>query len=123
MTLAEGLLLAARTVTGAAFLVIGLRNIASHGPISGAVGAANLPFPKLLAAGGIAVQIGFGALMMSGFYPVVAALGLLVFVIAATLIAHSFWTMAGEARQANTGMFFANLIMAGGLLALVAAGF
>jgi uncharacterized membrane protein YphA (DoxX/SURF4 family) len=78
--------------------------------------------PGLLAASGIAMQVGFGALMVTTYYPAVAALGLAAFSILATLMAHSFWTFKGEERTAQIGHFLANTIMIGGLLALAAAG-
>jgi putative oxidoreductase len=120
VTADEAVLLAARIVVGGAFLLIGLRNIPRHGIISSAF--AKFPAPKLLTAAGIAMQIGFGALMASGFYPAVAAAGLLVFTIAATLMAHSFWTYPEAERGMQINAFLGNAIMAGGLLALLATG-
>jgi putative oxidoreductase len=121
MTPSEATLIAARVVTGAAFVFIGLRNISAREGIAGFIGANRFPAPVFLAYFGIAMQIGFGALMISGFYPLVAALGLLVFTMLATLMAHSFWTFKAEDRPAQTNSFLANMIMTGGLLALAAA--
>lgn len=122
MTPAECVLIAARVVVGGAFLVTGLRNIRAHGDIAGLLAANRFPLPKLLAACGLAMQVGFGALMVSQVWPLVAALGLLAFTVMATLMAHSFWTFpAKEERMAQANFFLANTIMVGGLLALVAA--
>ena len=122
MELDQGVLTAARIVTGGAFAIIGVRNIGNYKPISGMIGANKFPMPEFLAATGIAMQIGFGVLMMTGLFPLVSALGLLVFTVVATLMAHSFWMFKDKAeRTAQVGSFLANMIMAGGLLALVAA--
>jgi putative oxidoreductase len=122
MELDEGVLVAARIVTGAAFAIIGARNVGNHKPISEMIRANKFPMPEFLAATGIAMQIGFGVLMAIGLFPVVSALALLVFTVVATLMAHSFWMFRDKAeRSAQVGAFLSNMIMVGGLLALVAA--
>lgn len=118
----EYLLMAARIVTGGAFAIVGVRNIASHRPIADSLKTNGFPAADFLAASGIAMQIGFGVLMAVGLFPAVAAAGLLVFTVLATLMVHSFWTVADKTeRGLQTNMFLANTIMAGGLLALMAA--
>lgn len=122
MELEDGVMTAARIVTGGAFAIIGLRNIGNYKPISEMIRANKFPMPEFLAATGIAMQVGFGVLMVIGLFPIVSALGLLVFTVVATLMAHSFWMFPDKAeRTAQTGAFLANMIMVGGLLALVAA--
>jgi putative oxidoreductase len=122
MGLDEGVIIAARVVTGAAFTIIGVRNVGKHKPISEMIRANRFPMPEFLAATGIAMQIGFGVLMIVGLFPAAAALGLLVFTVVATLMAHSFWMFKDKAqRSAEFGSFLSNMIMAGGLLGLLAA--
>ena len=122
MELSEGVLTAARIATGGAFAVIGVRNVGNYKPISAMIGASKFPMPEFLAATGIAMQVGFGVLMMIGLFPLVSALGLLVFTVVATLMAHSFWMLRDKAERATEfGSFLSNMIMVGGLLALVAA--
>jgi putative oxidoreductase len=122
MELDEGVLTAARAVMGGAFAIIGLRNVGKYKPIAGMIGASKFPMPEFLAATGIAMQIGFGVLMVVGLFPLVSALALLVFTVIATLMAHSFWTIKDRAqRGAEAGSFLSNMIMVAGLLALVAA--
>lgn len=122
MDLGDGLLTAARALAGGAFLIIGIRNIPNRRMIADMFQASGFPLAGLLVATGIAMQIGFGALMVSGFYPVAAALGLAVFTVLATLMAHSFWTFTPPERPTQINAFLANTIVTGGLLALVAAG-
>jgi putative oxidoreductase len=122
MELDEGVLMAARIVTGGAFAIIGVRNIGNYKPISEMIRANRFPMPEFLAATGIAMQTGFGVLMAVGLFPIVSALGLLAFTVVATLMAHSFWMFKEKAeRTAQTGSFLSNMIMVGGLLALVTA--
>jgi putative oxidoreductase len=122
MDLGDGLLLAARILTGGAFLIIGLRNIGNRAMIAELLRTNRFPLPGFLAAVGIAMQIGFGALMVTGYYSAVAALGLAAFTVLATLMAHSFWTFKAEDRGAQITPFLGNMVMTGGLLALAAAG-
>lgn len=120
--IADPLLGAARVVTGLAFLVIGIRNIGNHHLLAGLMMSRRLPAPSLCAAVGISMQIGFGALMLTGIYPTVAAIGLAAFVVLATAIAHSPFGKTGAERQAEITAILANAIMLGGLIALAAAG-
>jgi putative oxidoreductase len=117
-----GLLLSARVLTGGAFLIIGLRNIGTHKMLAEAMRTNRFPLAGLLSAIGIAMQIGFGALMVTGYYPAVTALGLAAFTVLATLMFHSFWTFKAEDRGQQINSFLGNMIMTGGLLALAAAG-
>lgn len=122
MTLAEGVLLAARIVVGGAFLTIGIRNVGNVKLIAAMLKANGFPMATLLTSTGVGMQIAFGALMAVGLFPIVSAVGLLVFTVVATLMAHSFWMFRDKAERAQQiNMFLANMIMAGGLLALVAA--
>jgi putative oxidoreductase len=118
----ETLLAAARIVTGLAFAIIGVRNIRNHAMIAGLLRSRGVPLPSLSAAAGIGMQIGFGVLMITGLAPVVAALGLAVFVVMATAIAHWPFGKPPAERDQEITACLANLIMLGGLLALAATG-
>ena len=124
MVLEDSVLTAARILTGGAFALVGLRNIGKYRPIAGMIGANRFPMPEFLAATGIGMQIAFGVLMAVGLFPILSAVGLLVFTVIATLMAHSFWTFRDKVeRTAQVGCFLSNIIMIGGLLALLAASF
>jgi uncharacterized membrane protein YphA (DoxX/SURF4 family) len=73
---AEVLLWAARIVTGGAFAIIGIRNVGNRAPVAELLRSRHVPLPALSAVVGIAMQAGFGVLMITGLWPVVAALGL-----------------------------------------------
>ena len=120
---AEAWLWAARIVTGGAFAIIGIRNIGNRALIAELLRSRGMPMPALSAAVGIAMQIGFGALMMIGLWPSVAASGLAAFVVMATALAHWPFGKTPAERQESITHCLANTIMLGGLLALAAAGF
>ena len=114
------LLWAAHVVTGGSFLIIGIRNIGNYAMIAELMRVRGVPLPALSAAAGIAMQIGFGGLMMIDVVPAVAALGLAVFVVMATAIVHWPLAKAGAERQENITACLGNAIMLGGLLAQAA---
>ena len=70
----------------------------------------------LLVLGGRAVQIFAGLGLAFGRYRRICAVGLTLFLIPATLIAHSFWLTPTQLFQMQLVNFLKNLSMIGGLL-------
>ncbi len=105
-----------RVFIGGAFALIGLINIGNLAPLSELMRARRIPLPAMAARAGVAAQIVLGSLLAIGLWPLAASLGLAVFVVAATAIAH--WPFRGDAleRQQNVLACLVNLIMLGGLL-------
>ena len=70
--------------------------------------------PALFAALTIALQLGGSAavIAMRSKPAILAALALAVFTIAATLIAHAFWTFEGPARVQHSNIFVEHLSIA-----------
>ena len=62
------------------------------------------------------MEILAGVGLVFGFYPEICALALIVFMIPATLVAHSFWLESGKLFQLELVNFLKNLAMIGGLL-------
>jgi putative oxidoreductase len=119
---AQTLLLIGRILAGGGFLIVGLRNIRNHGPVTELMKFRKIPFPALAAAFGIGMQIVFGLGLALGLYQTVCALGLVAFMIMATVLAHSPFMGTPEERTANVSACLVNSAMVGGLLALAAAG-
>ena len=65
---------------------------------------------------GRAIQIVAGVGLALGRYPRISALALIVFLIPATLVAHSFWAAPSQLVQIQLVNFLKNLSMIGGLL-------
>ena len=73
----------------------------------------------ILAARALQLFAGLGLIL--GIYPRLSALGLLLFLIPATLMAHEFWLAAGTSLYTVQLInFFKNVCMAGGLLFIIA---
>jgi putative oxidoreductase len=60
--------------------------------------------------------------VLIGLFTRLAALGLFVFVLAATWLAHLYWAYPAEQQMIQYIMFWKNIGMAGGFLLLAGAG-
>jgi putative oxidoreductase len=89
---------------------------------AGNLASQGLPVPTLAALVGIAFEAGGAALVMLGLLTRLAAAGLILFTIAASLIAHDFWTLAGPERSMQQIQFMKNLGLIGGFLLLIGSG-
>jgi putative oxidoreductase len=68
-----------------------------------------------------ALQLIAGLGLILGIYPRISAVALLLFLIPATLMAHSFWEALGTPLyQVQLINFFKNVCMAGGLIFILA---
>lgn len=114
--------LVARILLGGGFLVIGLRNIPALAGISMPLQGLGIPFPKLATGIGIAMQIVFGAMLMVGLWVFWSSLGLLFFTVLATVLYHNFLAFTGPERASHLQAVFANVLLSGGLLAMVSTG-
>jgi len=114
------IILVAQVLMGGAFLIAGLRNMRSFSVLESALAAKNVPFPGVSLGIGIALQIVCGALLAIGFWSALAAAGLILFVVLATLLFHNFWAYEGAERVNHINGFISNMALIGGFLALLA---
>ncbi len=107
--------LAGRGLIGAIFVLAGISKIASYSGTQAYMASHGLPGELLAAA--IALEIGAGAALISGWHTRRAAMALALFSMATAAIFH------GELGDpAQLLMLMKNLAMAGGLLVLAASG-
>jgi putative oxidoreductase len=119
---ADAVLLVGRLCLAAIFLWSGVGKIGGFGGFVGNLASQGLPLPTLAALLGIALEAGGAALVMLGLFTRLAAAGLILFTIAATLIAHDFWTLEGPERSMQQIQFMKNLGLIGGFLLLIGSG-
>ena len=82
----------------------------------------NMPLPAILLPPAIAILLAGGMMLLVGWRARWAALALIVFMIPATLVFHSFWTYP-EAQFVNQfHHFFKNLAIIGALLMVMGMG-
>lgn len=111
-----------RIAVAALFIWSGFGKLTAPGLTAAMLTAKGLPVPKLLAYGIGAAEFGLGVLVALGWQTAFAAIALAVFTLVATITAHKFWTMTGEAYRVNQVHAFKNLAIIGGLLLLGATG-
>ncbi len=81
-----------------------------------------MPLPRFVLAAGTAFQIAAGTLLILGICVVPAALGLIVFTVAATVMMLNFWDMEGGTRGWAINNWLSNVGIVGGLLLVAAQG-
>ena len=106
-----------RILIGLPFAMSGLSKLAAYGPTTAKIVAVGLPFPLLAFALAVAVELGGGLLLVFGYRVRPVALGLALFSLATAVSFHSDF-----ADQNQMIHFLKNVMMAGGLLQIVAFG-
>jgi putative oxidoreductase len=102
---------------GLPFAMSGLSKLGAIGPTTEAIRSVGLPFPSLALAVCVAVELGGGLLLIAGFKARTAAALLALFSLVTAVAFHSHF-----ADQNQMIHFLKNVMMAGGLLQIVAFG-
>ena len=116
------ILLLGRLLVAALFLQSGLtKPFAWHAALD-EIESFGLPRSSAVLAPVVAAQFVGGLGVALGLLNNVCALGLLAFMIPATLHIHGWWRYQGRQREHHFAGFFQNLTMSGGLVLLLATG-
>ena len=108
---------AGRLLIGLPFAMSGLGKLAAIGPTTDAIRSVGLPLPSLALAVSIAVELGGGLLLIAGFKARSVAAVLALFSLVTAVAFHNHF-----ADQNQMIHFLKNVMMAGGLLQIVAFG-
>jgi len=108
---------AGRVLLGTLFLVSGIQKLFVPTMIQGYIASVGLPFPTLVYAVTVVIEVGAGALLLVGLRTRLMAWVLAAFTVAAALLFHR---ALGDPNQAVH--FMKNLAIAGGLLHVAAFG-
>ena len=114
--------LLARLLMALLFLPAGISKIGGFAGTAGYIGSVGLPMPEVGAALAILVEVGASILLIIGLFTRPAALVLAVFTLVASFFFHAFWSMPAEAQMMQSLMFYKNIAIVGGLLAIAAHG-
>lgn len=109
-----------RLLMGSLFVVGGVRHFQAIAPIAQAMAARGVPAAKATLVAGSVFQILAGLALIVGFHVAWAALGLIVFTLAASLMLVNFWSMQGAARENALNTWHSNFAIIGGLLVTTA---
>jgi putative oxidoreductase len=120
----NALWLLGRILIGGIFVQSGLAKLMDIGGFTALLTASGLPEPAaaVLALIGAALEFAGGLAVVLGFATRYAALGMVAFVIAATLISHRFWSLPPAERDAQMIQFAKNVAIIGGFLFVFVTG-
>ena len=114
--------LVARLLMVALFLPAGLNKNSGFEGTVGYIASVGLPLATAGAVLAIVIEIVGPLLLLVGLQTRWAALMLAGFTVLATVLFHNFWAMPAEQQFVQQLMFFKNLGVVGGLLALAGLG-
>ena len=114
--------LAARLLMVALFLPAGIGKLTGFAGTVGYISSVGLPLPTL--AGGVAlvVEIVGSLALLAGFGTRMAALVLAAFTLVASFFFHAYWGVPADQAFMQQLLFFKNIAVVGGLLAIAANG-
>ncbi len=106
-----------RVLLGGLFVYGGLRHFFVLEMIVPALAARGVPFPRCALIIGSAFELAAGAFLALGILVLPAALGLVCFTVAASVLLLNFWDMgAGAERDTAKSFVQSNVAIIGGLL-------
>lgn len=114
--------LAARLLFVAMFLPAGLNKIAGFSGTVGYIASVGLPLAAVGAVIAIVVEVVGALALLAGFGTRIAAVVLALFTLVASVFFHAYWAAPEGQAMVQQLMFFKNLAIVGGLLALAAHG-
>lgn len=114
--------LAARLLFALLFLPAGFGKLTGFAGTVGYIASAGLPLPTLGAALALTVEIVGSLALIFGFGTRIAALVLAAFTLVASFFFHAYWAVPADQAFVTQLLFFKNIAVAGGLLALAANG-
>ncbi|MFQ6546327.1 DoxX family protein [Aestuariibius sp. 2305UL40-4] len=118
------LLHAGRVILASLFILGGLNKIADPQASVVMMEATGLPLPGLaiyaviLLELGLGLAVALGGAVASGRLVAPAALALTLYTLAVNVFFHPFWAMEGVQAQTELSLFFKNVSVMGGLLAI-----
>jgi putative oxidoreductase len=116
----DKVLLAARLLVAPLFIYSGIGKILAFGVTASRLPGGEGGFGSFLAAGSIVVELGCSLALILGIWTRWAALILIAFTVAATLMFHNFWASPAPQVTAQTINFLKNLGLVS-LFAMIAA--
>ncbi len=121
-TAQNALNLAGRVLLAALFLPAGISKLTGFEGTVGYIASVGLPLPAVGAVLALLVEIVGSVALIAGFGTRIAALVLAAFTLVASFFFHAFWAVPADQAFMVQLLFFKNVAVVGGLLALAANG-
>ena len=116
------ILLIARVLLVALFLIFGLPKLSGFSGLVGYMTSLGAPLPTFAAMISIFMEVVASIALIVGFYTRPLALLFVFYTLGTALLGHAYWTMTGDAQHANMINFYKNISIMGGFLLLAVAG-
>jgi putative oxidoreductase len=116
MTASVLLLIVGRVLLGGLFVVAGIRHFFILPVLTPMLTARGVPAARIALLTASAFELVAGLLLVLGIQVVLAAAGLVLFTLAASVLMANFWDMDGAAAEAARNVWLSNLAIIGGLL-------
>jgi putative oxidoreductase len=114
--------LLARVFLAGIFVLSGYGKITGFEGTAGYIAHYGLPFPQLLTAIAIVIELGAGLAILAGWKTRWAALAFVALLVVITPIFHNFWSVPAEQVMGEQINFMKNASILGGMLLLLAFG-
>jgi putative oxidoreductase len=114
--------LASRLLFVIFFLPAGIGKLTGFAGTVGYISSVGLPLPAIGAALALTVEIVGSLALLAGFGTRISALVLAVFTLVASFFFHAYWAVPADQAMVTQLLFFKNIAVVGGLLALAANG-
>jgi len=114
--------LAARLAMAALFLPAGLGKLGGFAGTVDYIASVGLPLPQVAAAIAVVIEVVGGAALIAGYRTRAAAVVLAAFTLVASVLFHNFWAAPADQQMVQQLMFYKNVAVIGGFLALAVSG-
>jgi len=118
----DALILAARLLLAALFLIFGWRKLIDYSGTVSQMVQLGVPAPVLAAAVAIFMELPVAFAVAVGAFARPSALLLVLYTLGTALIGHRYWTMTGTDLVDSMDSFYKNLSIMGGFLLLYITG-
>ena len=118
----DGLILAARLLLAALFLIFGWRKLRDYSGTVRQIAQLRGPMPRLAAAMAIVMELPVAFAVAVGAFVRPSALLLVLYTLGTALIGHRYWSMTGSEQVDGIDGFYKNLSIMGGFLLLYITG-
>lgn len=122
MTTSAIIFLIGRIMFGGYFVMMGLNHFGNHKMLTGYTSSKKIPMPSVAVYfSGILILLG-GAGIISGMYPVISLMLIIVFLLPVSFLIHSYWKNSDPmAKMADMTHFYKNMALIGAALMLIAS--
>lgn len=118
----NGAALAGRILLALIFVVSGFAKIGGFAGTAGYIASKGLPFPELLTALTIALELGGGLMLIAGYKVRWVAIAFFLWLIPTTLVFHRFWGIDPTQAQNQMNNFLKNVSIMGAMVLVFAFG-